>query len=261
MSKEVKPPGDRAKVAPEIRRIQERVHEDSLGTLKLVDVNELQMPSWKQLITLLGFPIEEEDFPASSTPLIGLVFISLCIAYYFASWETQLSLALDRETPFRYFGFNFLSHSVVHSGFLHLSINLLFVSPFIDATEEDLGSFNFFKLIGLAALASGLAQYLFVPGQYLLMGASGVFLAIATYYCLRFPQRRFLITLPFIGIIAYTKRLRLRAWLLILGYLIIEVVALKSQLMGLTNTSHLSHIGGIVTGALFYYFHNKEEIV
>jgi len=248
-------------VAPEIRHVQEMVEEDELGTLALVDVNTLHLPRWKQIVTLLGCPVEESDFPTTQTPLAGLLFVTLCIVFYFASIETQLSLSLDQRTPFRYFGFNFLSYSVVHNGFIHLALNLLFVSPFMDSTEEDLGTFGFIKLILLSAVLAGVTQHLFEPFDYVLMGASGVFLGIATYQCLRFPQRRFLITLPFIGIITYTKRLRIRAWLLILGYLIIELMDLRAQLTGQTNTSHLGHLGGVVAGALFYFFNNRKDQV
>ncbi len=246
-------------VAPEIRKVQEMVDEDELGTVALVDVSALQLPRWKQLVTLLGCPVEESDFPTTQTPWGGLIFVGLCVALYFASTETQLSLSLYQNNPSRYFGFNFLSHSLVHNGFMHLAFNLLFVSPFIDSTEEDLGTLSFIKLIFLSALFSGIAQHLFEPFDYVLMGASGVFLGISTYYCLRFPQRRFLVTVPFLGIIAFTKRIRIRAWILILGYFIIEVLNLRGQLTGQSNTSHLAHLGGVAAGALFYFFTNRSE--
>lgn len=232
----------------------ERVKEDlAIGTFDVIDTSDHALPRWKVWLSLFGMPVEEEHYGTARFPWMSFVFVAVCFLVHFGSEALGKALYLDPSHPFRLGGLTLFTYSVVHGDFLHLFFNLLFVWPFLDNVEEGSGTMRFALLLGSTAVAAGAVHMAFDDSGLPLVGSSGICFGVMANYCLRFPRNRFLVAIPFVGLLAYRHRLRVRAWGLFLFYVAMELLALPQQQAGLTNTSHLGHLGGALAGiALFY---------
>jgi membrane associated rhomboid family serine protease len=252
-------------ISEEVKRAKEllRAEENNLGHFKVIRVDDTFLPAWKKGLSLLGVPVEEAEYSTHITPWIGLIFAALCLLLAFASPVLILELALLPSSVFRHGGLNFFTYSLVHAGFLHLIFNFLFLWPFMDNVEEHLGHRRALALIVVSALGASILHILVDSSDRPLVGSSGVCFGFATYYCLQYPRNRFLMMIPFVGLFAYKLRLRVRALHLLIGYILLEVSGVLTQVVGQDSTSHLGHIGGAIGGFALWLFWgqpNKDEI-
>ncbi len=234
-----------------------RLQEEHLGSIAVVDVNDIGLSTWKKFLSLFCCPVEEDTYSSEGNSYISLLFIGLCIFLFLQGPQVADLMHLDPLNLFRGAGANFFTHALVHIDFMHLALNLIFIFPFIDNVEEDLGHWKMLKFILASAFFSAVFSLLFSSTTLPSLGMSGICFAIATYYCLRFPQHRFLVSVPFLGWIVFTKRLRLRAWILFLFYITLELVGIGDQRAGLSNIDHLAHLGGALVG--FYFWRDQEH--
>jgi membrane associated rhomboid family serine protease len=242
-----------------IQKDLDAIEESDLGNVTVVDVDEINLSGWKQFLSLFCCPVEEEEYATEHRSAVGILFVSLCIGVFFLSDNIQEAFCLNPNSLFHWMGLNFFTYALVHTGFIHLASNLFFLLPFVDNVEDDLGSSKFFVFISISAAVAGAIHMLFDRSTYPLVGASGVCFAIATYYSLRFPQHRFLIAVPVLGILAFKKRIRIRAWILLLFYFALELLGVFDQRAGISNVSHLGHIGGALSGVLFWIVEKRRH--
>lgn len=227
--------------------------------LSIVNVTEEGLPMWKKFISYFGLPVEERDYETSIFPLVSILFcVSCLLIYYFGEFLLTKFILIPGELQ-RMGGLNFFTYSLIHASALHLFGNLIFLWPFMDNVEEHLGPLKTFILIVASAVGSGLLHMTFSKSGLPLAGASGVCFALATFYCLKYPKNRFLISIPLVGMLFFSYRLRLKARTLFFFYILLELISLKKQVQGLTRVSHLGHVGGALVGLIFYYFFADSE--
>jgi len=136
----------------------------------------------------------------------------------------------------------------VHSGFMHLGSNMLYLWIFGDNVEGALGSVRFVVFYLLCGLGAALGQVVIDPAsQVPMVGASGAISGVLGAYLLLFP-RVSVETLLFIGY--FVRRIRLPA-LVVLGLWIVMqlfsgVLSLGMQATG--GVAFFAHIGGFASG-------------
>lgn len=138
--------------------------------------------------------------------------------------------------------FNFLSSMFMHSGFMHIFGNMLFLFIFGDNLENLIGHIRYAVFYVVCGVAAAAAQILMGPDSIIpMLGASGAISGVLGGYVLLFPNRpvraiifQFLTTVP-----AYVA---IGVWIvyqLVLGYF-------SSPDGG--GVAYAAHIGGFLAG-------------
>lgn len=142
-----------------------------------------------------------------------------------------------------------ISYMFVHSGFLHLLLNMLALFFFGFPTEKVIGSKEFILLYALCGVLVGFGSlgvvylslrltgnvlYYLVP----LVGASGAIYSVLLTYAVCYPKSKIFIW----GIIPVP------APLLIVIYFVVEFVA---QIWGSSNVAHYAHLLGFLFAWLY----------
>ena len=240
------------------RAHRENFEPPAAHEFEIVSVREKAIPGWKQILSLLGMPLEEEAYAVPVFPFVSVTFMLTCICIFLFFKKFDEPFMLDPNNLLHYRGLNFFTYSLIHGGLGHITSNMLFITPFIDNVEHKLGHFKTFLFIVMSAFGAGLLHMLFETSRLPLIGASGVCFAIATYYAFSFQNNRLLVTVPLMGYLMFRYRLRVSAWTFIIFYLLMEFLGVMGSEAGTTRISHFGHIGGAAVG-LFFYFLSKQQ--
>ena len=173
--------------------------------------------------------------------------------------RAQFEALQNRSVEFRFSQINIhpslltmFSAMFIHADVIHLLGNMIFLFLFGFVVEIALGRTLYLFAYLLSGLMSGLFYLLLEPNSaFLAMGASGAISGLAGMYTVLFGLRkiRFFYTLLF-----YFDYIRAPAIILLpiwLGY------ELFNQLFSDDNINNLSHIGGLLSGALIAWLAKK----
>lgn len=180
----------------------------------------------------------------------------------FNEWQsqrTQFELLLNRSVEFRFSQINIhpslltlFSAMFIHADVGHLLGNMLFLFLFGFVVEITLGRILYLSAYLFSGLMSGLFYLALEPNSaFLAMGASGAISGLVGMYTVLFGLRkiRFFYTLLFyFGYIRAPAIILLPVWL---GY------ELFNQLFVDDNINNLSHIGGLLSGAIIAWLAKK----
>ncbi|MGC9362963.1 MAG: rhomboid family intramembrane serine protease [Fidelibacterota bacterium] len=142
----------------------------------------------------------------------------------------------------------FFSSLFVHSGFLHLAGNMLYLWIFGDNIEGTLGHFKFILFYFCAGIIAALVQILIYPQADIpIIGASGAISGILGAYLIRYPHARIQV---FIWFFIFIRRVWIPA-LYVLGFWFLLQIsnglgALTFQQQG--GVAWFAHIGGFLAG-------------
>lgn len=146
-----------------------------------------------------------------------------------------------------------VSYSFLHSDFMHLAGNMLFLWVFGDNVEDALGHFKFLIFYLLCAAAGALAHGLLdVQSEAPLIGASGAVAGIIGAYLLLHPKvwvwvlvmGRFPVRLPAAVLLVF--------WIGLQFYMVIT--------MGEHSVSWAAHIGGFFAGAILVLIMRRRGV-
>jgi membrane associated rhomboid family serine protease len=134
----------------------------------------------------------------------------------------------------------------LHAGWLHLIGNMAFLWVFADNVEDAFGHLGFLLFYLLCGVAAGLAHALLVPESLApLVGASGAVSGVLAAYLLLYPKARiwilFLMRIP----------LRIPAWIVLGGWIILQVASLYIEQPGEQAVAWWAHIGGFAMGLVY----------
>ncbi|MBI4464011.1 MAG: rhomboid family intramembrane serine protease [Acidobacteria bacterium] len=209
---------------------------------------------WKALPAFLGMPVEYESHALQRLPWAtwGLAAaVSLCSLLAFLDFARAVQdFALIPAEVGRYWGLTLLTAFFLHGGWLHLLGNLYFLLVFGDDVEDYLGKSRYLLVLLLATATGGLLHTLGHPDSTTpVIGASAGVSGILVYYGLQYPRARlgFLIQYFFLF-----RWIRLRAWMYVLLWIVLQSIGALQQLTGVTQVSFLGHLGGAAIGFLFW---------
>jgi membrane associated rhomboid family serine protease len=198
--------------------------------------------------------------PRRRFPLITLAFILLNVAVF------VYELLLPSENALNSFMFTWglvptrltqmdvlavltiFTSMFIHSGFMHIIGNMLYLWIFGDNIESALGSFRFIVFYLLCGVGAALGQVLMDPASEIpMVGASGAISGVLGAYLLLYPRAE-VETLFFLGYFVRLVRIPavvvLGMW--ILTQLLSGLASLGASASG--GVAVFAHIGGFVTG-------------
>jgi membrane associated rhomboid family serine protease len=138
-----------------------------------------------------------------------------------------------------------LSATLLHSGFVHLLFNCMFLLICGRAVEPILGPKNLMALYFIGAYAAAAAQWAAAPmAQVPMIGASGAVSAVIGAYAMLFGRQKLKVTNPTLGL--WLNALWLGAAWIVLQLLI----GFTDTLSAGPQTAIAAHIGGFLAGLL-----------
>lgn len=154
--------------------------------------------------------------------------------------------------------------TVVSYAFLHSSttiwhiignmLGLFFIGRIV---ESLIGKQSFFILYFSGTIMGGLAYLLFhLNDMSSVVGASAAVAALLAFFCMRFPERQVTLLLFFIIPLNVKPKWVFWAFLGISTYLL-----LSSELQGINGVAHSAHLGGFLTGVVYYRYVYNRQIV
>ncbi len=182
-------------------------------------------------------------FYSISIWIIGINLLFFLIKYIFPYSTAYLSLNVRAVTELHFY-WQFISYLFSHADFSHLLLNMLGLFFFGYQVEKRIGSIDFLLFYLTTGILAGIFSFIvyFISGMWnvFLLGASGAVFAVLLAYAVFFPR----------SIIYIWGLIPVRAPLLILGYIIIELISLV--LSRNQGVAHLTHLAGL--GFAWLYF-------
>jgi membrane associated rhomboid family serine protease len=193
---------------------------------------------------------------SATTPIVTGALIALNVFIFLF----QLTLDPFSKNDFVFaFGFipeHFTLLSIVtslflHSGWMHLISNMVFLWIFGDNIEDILGPWKFLLFYLLCGIAAALAQYLVNPDSRVpQIGASGAIFGVMGAYLIKFPHSRILTVGWFVILFSF----ELPAWVLLVYFIGLQflsgVGSIADVLTQRGGVAYFAHIGGFFAGIL-----------
>ena len=212
----------------------------------------------------------KDDNPTEGKPVVTYFLIGLCVLVFLMelgsqSYRTGELFYSYGLIPSVLMGYNQLpqdlyvipafvtifSSMFMHSGFMHLIGNMLYMWIFADNIEDNLGPTKFIIFYLLSGVGAALAQvFMDVHSQVPMVGASGAIGGVLGAYLINHPNARVLVLIPF-GF--FSQLIKIRA-LYVLGFwFILQFISSGG------GVAYAAHIGGFVTGMILILFFNKKS--
>jgi membrane associated rhomboid family serine protease len=138
----------------------------------------------------------------------------------------------------------------MHSGFMHIIGNMLYLWIFGDNIESALGSVRFLVFYLLCGLGAALGQVLVDPASHVpMIGASGAISGVLGAYLLLYPHAEvetLLILGPFVRLVRMPALVVLGFWIVL--QLFSGLASLGTEASG--GVAFFAHVGGFVAGLL-----------
>lgn len=202
---------------------------------------------------------------STTTPIVngGLIALNVFVFLF------QLTLDPFSTNDFIFaFGFipeRFTLLSIVtslflHSGWMHLISNMVFLWIFGDNIEDILGHWKYLLFYLLCGIAAALAQYAVNPDSRIpQIGASGAIFGVMGAYLIKFPHSRILTVGWFIILFSF----ELPAWVLLAYFIGLQflsgVGSIGDVLTQRGGVAYFAHIGGFAAGMLLIFLMRTRD--
>jgi membrane associated rhomboid family serine protease len=207
-----------------------------------------------------------EDVPKHRFPYVTALIVLLNVLVFayeiyllgtfgetqLASFLNTFSVTPDNITDGTPFEAGLLTSMFLHAGFLHIIGNMMFLMPFGDNVEDQLGHLRYIAFYLLCGLAAVLVHVAFNPGSPVpLLGASGAVAGVLGGYLVLHPGGT--VRGLFFLFIFFTT-IELPAFIFIIGWFILQifsqVASLSAEVTEGTQVAFLAHIGGFIAGLI-----------
>ncbi len=206
------------------------------------------------------FPIGDDQVKGGYFPLFSYSFIVLNIAVFiFQSLlsEARLGLFVNQfgAVPIEIINgqgfYTLITSMFLHSDFMHLLGNMLFLWVFADNIEATVGNFRFLLFYALGGLIAVAAHVYFnMDSTVPMIGASGAISAVMGAYLVMFPHSR-------IKLLFLIFPFRISAWVFLGLWILQQWIAGTSSLAnggGGGGVAWWAHIGGFAFGLFMGFF-------
>jgi membrane associated rhomboid family serine protease len=163
-----------------------------------------------------------------------------------ATIPARIPAFLDGHVGFEAAFLPLITSMFLHSGFLHLAGNMLFLWIFGDNVEDTFGHLPYLFFYVVCGLGAGLLHVLFNLGSTIpALGASGAISGVMGAYMVLYPRERIL-TLVFIFVVPIPAVFILGYWFLL--QFLAGIDALGTSAKG--GVAVWAHVGGFLLGVL-----------
>jgi membrane associated rhomboid family serine protease len=137
-----------------------------------------------------------------------------------------------------------ISYMFMHAGWMHLISNMAFLWVFADNVEDAFGHLGFLMFYVICGLVGAAIHVMMNPDSNSpLVGASGAVSGILAAYFILFPKAT-------VTVLAYVVPLRIPAWIVLGGWIVLQFVNLFSASADAQTVAWWAHIGGFAAGLL-----------
>ena len=218
-------------------------------------------------------PLSDEN-PTKTFAGVTLAIIALCAAAFL--WELGLGARLDEALVA--FGFTpaaftsgvalnkvglpvwatIFTAMFLHSGWLHIGGNMLFLWIFGNNIEDAMGHFRFTIFYLVCGVSAAMAMVLLDPHSNTpMIGASGAISGVLAAYMLLYPRAR-VRTLLTLGFFFYVARLR-AVWVVGIWFAIQLLTAAMTP-PSEPGTAWWAHVGGFAAGLLLTPLFKSRDV-
>jgi membrane associated rhomboid family serine protease len=204
------------------------------------------------------FPVSDV-IPSRTTPVVtmGLIAANVLVFFY------QLLLpdaALEQFVgayaviPAWFWWPSLFTSQFLHSGWMHILWNMVYLWIFGDNVEDRFGHVKFLIFYLLCGIAATFAQYYVSPGSTIPnVGASGAIAGVLGAYILMFPQAR-------VNVLVGNQMVAMPA-LIVLGFWIVlqlfsgvgSIAYTDESTRDMGGVAYMAHVGGFVAGFLMAF--------
>ena len=151
--------------------------------------------------------------------------------------------------------YSLITAMFIHSGFLHILFNMLYLHIFGNNIEDSMGSGRFLIFYILCGIVASFAHIFMDPTSTIpTLGASGAVAGVLGAYMVLYPTERVDALLGYILI-------RVPAYVLLLSWFGLQLLSGILSL-GVTNqggVAFFAHIGGFIAGAVLIFVFRKKR--
>lgn len=195
-------------------------------------------------------------FMAAMPEQMGRNFVNLYglvgARYTHPDWAAQMGFPPDAY-------FSFASHMFLHSGWMHIIMNMWFLYIFGDNIEDRMGKARFIAFYLLCGLIAAFGQVYFNPDTRIpVIGASGAVAGIMGAYFMLYPYARIVLWLPLFFLPIFFE---LPAIAFLGFWVIMQMQKATTAAEGVADVAWWGHLGGFIAGALLYRFFIPKEAI
>lgn len=151
--------------------------------------------------------------------------------------------------------YSLITAMFIHSGFLHILFNMLYLHIFGNNIEDSMGSGRFLIFYILCGIVASFAHIFMDPTSTIpTLGASGAVAGVLGAYMVLYPTERVVALLGYILI-------KVPAYVLLLSWFGLQLLSGILSL-GVTNqggVAFFAHIGGFIAGAVLIFVFRKKR--
>jgi membrane associated rhomboid family serine protease len=147
----------------------------------------------------------------------------------------------------------------LHSGWLHIGGNMLFLWIFGNNIEDVLGHVRYLLLYLLSGVAAAMGQALSDPGSTLpMLGASGAIAGVLGAYLVLYPYANVHVL---VLIIIILRIITVPAWIMLGLWFAAQVLSGLISKSGAGGVAFWAHVGGFVTGIVLLLVMRPRDLV
>lgn len=209
-------------------------------------------------------PLGDDNSLRKTIPIVTYILIVMNVLFFLAElgggeeFIKQWAFVPQRfsANPIGDFATLFTS-MFMHSGWLHLAGNMLYLWIFGDNVEDRLGKIKYIFLYLLSGIAATFSQYLFFPDSNVPnVGASGAIAGVLGAYILFFPGQK-------VNVLLGRSIVAMQSVIVIGMWLFLQLVSGAGSLYSTQDTggvAYMAHIGGFISGlAVAFAFRLTER--
>ena len=224
----------------------------------------------------LAIPFRD-DTPAKRPPVVAYGLVAACVIVFL--WQFNLGPhGLERSAmafgmiPAVLFGTAHLparlslvappatlvTSMFLHSGWLHLIGNMIYLFVFGKGVENALGSLRFLVFYLLCGIVAALTQALTDPTATLpMIGASGAIAGVLGAYLVLYPFGNVFV---FFWIIIIFRVVAVPAVLLLGFWFLMQLLSAESARSSAGGVAVWAHVGGFIAGAILVLFMRRRSV-
>jgi membrane associated rhomboid family serine protease len=212
----------------------------------------------KYLICLLGLPVEVDPPPLHGRPWATWILAGLVTAVTLAAASMDprsvLPWAFVPAEMWRHGGLTLITSFFLHGSLWHLASNMYFLVVLGDNVEDLLGWPRYLALLLMGTVAGNLCHAAVAPSSaFPAVGASGGIAAVILFYGLQFPHGRLKMGLRFLIF-------DISVWAALVLWVTAQLIGTLVQARLGTKVGYAAHLGGALTGLIFWVLYERGEV-
>jgi membrane associated rhomboid family serine protease len=193
--------------------------------------------------------------PSYSRPVVtvGLIVANILVFLHELSldpYSLNEFIRLYSLRPFYFHLANAFTSLFLHSGWLHVAGNMLFLWVFGDNVEDILGHWKFLLFYLICGVGAALAQTAVDPlSRIPMVGASGAIAGVMGAYLVKFPHSR----VDMLAWLLFIFRFDLPAWFMLAYWFALQLFGGFGSITQSSSgggVAFLAHVGGFIAGAV-----------